>query len=65
MNLYFLILKNTDGYWVVAESLDKACEKLRKVLDDNDIYFISERELKHIDIIGKEYYDKDIFMEVD
>lgn len=65
MNLYFVIIKNGDGFWVIAENPNVAYLRLRKVLDEEDLYFTSERELRHIDVIGEEYYDRSIYKEVE
>lgn len=64
MNLYFVIIKSGSGYWVMAEDAEKAYKKLRKALDEKDWFFESERELRHIDVIGEEF-GKDVYKEID
>ncbi len=64
MNLYFVTITSKDSYWVVAEDTEKAYEKLKKVLDEHDIYFTDDRNLKIIEVIGESYYDDSVFMEV-
>lgn len=64
MKLYFITITSKDSYWVVAEDTEKAYEKLRKVLDEHDLYFRDERSLKIIEVIGESYYDDGVFVEV-
>lgn len=63
MKLYFITITSKDSYWVVAEDTEKAYEKLRKVLDEHDLYFREERSLKIIEVIGESYYDDGVFVE--
>lgn len=65
MNLYFVTITSKDSYWVVAEDTEKAYEKLKKVLDEHDIYFTNDRNLKIIEVIGESYYDDGVFVEVE
>lgn len=62
MKLYFVIIKNGAGYWVMAEDTESAYKKLRETLDENDWFYESQRELKHIDVIGEEV-GKDVYKE--
>lgn len=65
MNLYFVTITSKDSYWVVAEDTEKAYEKLKKVLDEHDLYFRDDRNLKIIEAIGESYYDDGVFVEVE
>lgn len=65
MKLYFITITSKDSYWVVAEDTEKAYEKLKKVLDEHNLYFVEEdRNLKIIEVIGESYYDDGVFVEV-
>lgn len=66
MKLYFVIIKSGSGYWVMAEDTESAYKKLREVLDENDLFFTSERELRHIDVIGEAVGDSEsVYREID
>lgn len=65
MNLYFVTITSKDSYWVVAEDTEKAYEKLKKVLDEHDLYFRDDRNLKIIEVIGESYYDDGVFVEIE
>ena len=63
MNLYYITIKNLKSFYVVADNIELAYEKLLKCLEKEDLYFTKERELKSVEIIGKYYYQKDIWVE--
>lgn len=54
MSIYFVTIKSGDSYWVISSDPTSAYEKLLKMLDENDIYFSSERELVAIEVIANE-----------
>lgn len=63
MNLYFVTIKSGDSFYVTAEDTEKAYNKLLKVLEDEDLYFISDRKLESVYVIGEEWYGKDVYKE--
>lgn len=66
VKLYFAIIKSGSGYWVMAEDEESAYKKLREILDEKGLYNISERELRHIDVIGEELGESEnVYREVD
>jgi hypothetical protein len=46
--------------YVVAESMDKAYEKVRNFLDGNDIGFRKDREVETIELIADSYRFNDV-----
>lgn len=65
MNLYLITIKSLDSFYVIAENIDLAYEKLLKCFEKEDLYFPRKRELKSVEVIGKYYYQKDIWKEND
>ena len=53
--LYKIILQRNQEFYVLALDPTSAYEKLRQHLDDKDLYFISEREMKEIELIAEDY----------
>jgi hypothetical protein len=55
--LYKVMTKNSMTHYVIATDPAKAYSILRKFLDDNDLYFSAERDLKLIEpIASNDYY---------
>lgn len=47
--------KNTQySLYVIANDAQEAYDKLKKYLDDNNIYFSAERKLKSVEVVGGE-----------
>ena len=55
---------NRDSFYVVATSPNGAYNKLKRLLDKEDIYFSSDRELRSVEKIADSFYEhKCIFEE--
>lgn len=64
MNLYLITIKANDSFYIIAESVDIAYNKLLKLLEEKDLYFSSEREFKSAEVIARNYYEReDLFEE--
>lgn len=65
MNLYLITIKSYDCFYVIAPDTTTAYEQLLKLLNDNDLFFTSERKLMKIELLSEAYYGaKNIFKEV-
>lgn len=65
MKLYEITIRNYDTFYVVAEDETSAYKKLVQIFEKKDLYFINERRLKTIELLGECYYNsKDVFKEL-
>lgn len=66
MKLYIVTLQNYKEYYVVASDSNRAYEKVKEILDRNDLFFEREKQLKSIELLGETYYEsEEVFRQLD
>lgn len=66
MKLYIVTLQNYKDYYVVASDCNKAYEKVKEILDREDLFFEREKQLKSIELLGETYYEsEEVFIQLD
>lgn len=62
MKLFRVYIKAPVDYYVIAEGMDEAYQKVLDYLNKEDIYFVSYRKLDKVELIADEkesgYYKK-------
>ena len=61
MYLYLITIKNAKSFYIIADDPTSAYTKLLKCLEKEDLYFITDRQLRSIEVIGSTFYEKNMF----